>query len=302
MLRILNIACVTGNSIQDNEILENYAGWDKGQIKAKTGISKRYISDCSSEELALKAIDKLKITADLSDIDLIISVTNTPQTFFPTISNFVHSELGLSETCKCLGINSGCTGFVEAFELVSLYFSHKNYSKALIITYDTYTHFLHHKDISTRALFSDGASAALIVKDPKYHKIVESKISTACDTQQSLIFKRQTNNIMMKGSEVFVFGLKYVKRDLEDMSTRNPGALIILHQAGKVMLDALKKILDKGSTIPTNFEDYGNLVSTSIPCLLSENLKLFNKSDTVIMSGFGVGLSSHSLLLKKFDH
>ncbi len=299
MLHIQDIATAIGSKVQNNKTLESIAGWDEGQIELKTGIKKRFISDSSSEELALKAINILREKNDLTNVDLIISVTNTPKVYFPTISNFVHSILGLNKKCKCLGINSGCTGFVEAYEMVSLYFNSESYSKALIITYDTYTHYLDNEDISTRALFSDGAAATLIVKDKNYHSIVESIISTATETTDCLTFNRDSNIIKMKGSEVFTFGLKYVKKDLKIMADKNKSSLIILHQAGKVMLDGLKRVIDKDSEVPCNYQEYGNLVSSSIPCLLSENLYKFNNSSTVIMSGFGVGLSSHTLLLKK---
>ena len=205
MIKISDIATALGSNIQENQTLENIAGWDSGKILEKTGISRRFISDCSSEQLALDALDKLESRNDLSEIDLIISVTNTPQTFFPTISNFVHTKLNLNENCKCLGINSGCTGFVEAYELVSLYFSQNISSKALIITYDTYSHFLDHEDISTRALFSDGASISLIDKDENHHKIIDSKVSTATNSTESLTFREETNRIVMKGSEFSIW-------------------------------------------------------------------------------------------------
>lgn len=299
MIKIKDIATALGSNIENNQALEDIAGWDSGKILKKTGIEKRYISACSSEKLAFNALEKLKSRNDLSEIDLIISVTNTPQTLFPTISNFAHTTLDLNENCKCLGINSGCTGFVEAYELVSLYFSNNMSSKALIITYDTYSQFLEHEDISSRALFSDGAAISFLVKDENFHKIIDTKVSTAKNSNESLIFKKETNRIVMKGSQVFTFGLKYVKKDLQNMVLKYPESLVILHQAGKVMLDGLMKVIGDGSYMPCNYHKYGNLVSSSIPFLLSENLEEFNDSGSIIMSGFGVGLSSHTLVLKK---
>lgn len=299
MIKIVDIATALGSIIQHNQTLEKIAGWESGKIIQKTGISRRYIAECSAEELAINALKKLKTRNDLSEIDLIISVTNTPQILFPTISNFAHTILDLNENCKCLGINSGCTGFVEAYELVNLYFKNNLSSKALIITYDTYSHFLDHEDISTRALFSDGAAVSLLAKDPTYHKIVDTKVSTAKNLNESLIFKKETNRIIMKGSEVFTFGLRYVKKDLQNMASKYPKSLVILHQAGKVMIDGLMKVVGEGALTPCNYKKYGNLVSSSIPFLLYENLAEFNNSKSIIMSGFGVGLSSHTIVLSK---
>jgi 3-oxoacyl-[acyl-carrier-protein] synthase III len=103
----------------------------------------------------------------------------------------------------------------------------------------------------------------------------------------------------MKGSEVFTFGLKFVKKDLQNMSSKYPESLVILHQAGKVMLDGLMKVIGEDALIPCNFKKHGNLVSSSIPFLLYENLEEFNNSKSIIMSGFGVGLSSHTIVLSK---
>lgn len=67
----------------------------------KTGIKTRYISteDETAEFLALKAarqIDKEKI----ADCDLIISVSKTQSNYFPTITHYLHSELGLDQRVK----------------------------------------------------------------------------------------------------------------------------------------------------------------------------------------------------------
>ena len=298
MIRFVDFKLALGETIFGNEVIENEAGWERGQVKLKTGINERFISSKSSEDLAYKAIKKIKSNEWVREVDLVISVTNTPTTIFPNFSNYAHSFLNLKEDCKCLGLNSGCTGFVEALELVSFYFEN-GYKKALIITYDTYTHFLSKSDYSTRTLFSDGASVSLLEKDKKQWKIELSKISTALHSQNNLIMEKKNNTIQMKGTSVFTFGIKHVKKDLIELISTAPNSICILHQAGKVMLEALIKSLPKNILVPVNYSGYGNLVSTSIPCLMMENFQLINNQKSMVMSGFGVGLSSHSLLLKK---
>lgn len=298
MIKFIDFKIVLGEKKIDNKTIENEAGWDKGQVKLKTGINQRFVSSNSSENLAYKAIEKIKTNKWIKDVDLVISVTNTPTVLFPNFSNYAHSFLGLEENCKCLGLNSGCTGFVEALELVSFYFNN-GAKKALIITYDTYTHFLSNSDYSTRTLFSDGASVTLLKKDIKQWKIKLSKISTAPNTQNSLVMEKKLNTIRMKGPSVFTFGIKSVKKDINKILSNYPNSLCFFHQAGKVMLDALIKSLPNNTVVPTNYPRYGNLVSTSIPCLMKENYKLINNNKIMVISGFGVGLSSHTLVLSK---
>ena len=52
------------------------------------------------------------------------------------------------------------------------------------------------------------------------------------------------------------------------------------------MLNNLIKSLPNNATIPINYPNYGNLVSTSIPCLMMENYKLINNNNSMIISGF----------------
>lgn len=298
MIRFVDFKLALGKTIVENEIIEDEAGWERGQVKLKTGINKRFISSQSSEYLAYEAIKKIKSHEWIREVDLVISVTNTPTTVFPNFSNYAHSFLNLKEDCKCLGLNSGCTGFVEALEIINFYFQN-GYKKALIITYDTYTHFLSKSDYSTRTLFSDGASVSLLERDITQWKIELSKISTASNSQSNLIMEKKYNTIQMKGTSVFAFGLKYVKKDVKELISIAPNSICIFHQAGKVMIEELIKSFSKNILVPVNYSKYGNLVSTSIPCLMMENLELINSQKSMVMSGFGVGLSAHSLLLKK---
>ena len=298
MIRFVDFKLALGEVIIDNDVIEDEAGWEKGQIELKTGIIKRFTTSESSEYLAYEAIKKIKNNKWIKNVDLIISITNTPSIIFPNFSNYAHSFLNLKEHCKCLGLNSGCTGFVEALELVNFYFQN-GYKKALIITYDTYTRFLSKSDYSTRTLFSDGASVSLLERDNAQWKIELSKISTASNSQGDLIMEKKSNTIQMKGTSVFTFGIKHVKKDINELILNEPNSICIFHQAGKVMLEGLIKSLPKDILAPVNYSNYGNLVSTSIPCLMMENFELINNQKSMIMSGFGVGLSSHSLLLKK---
>lgn len=298
MIRFVDFKLALGETIIENKIIEDEAGWDRGQVKLKTGIKKRFTSSRSSEYLAYEAIKKIKNNKWTKNIDLVISVSNTPSISFPNFANYAHSFLNLKVDCKCLGLNSGCTGFVEALELVNFYFKF-GYKKAIIITHDTYTQFLSKSDFSTRTLFSDGASVSLLEKDNKQWKIKLSKISTASNSQNNLLMEKKSNKIYMKGTSVFTFGIKYVKKDIKELILNSPNSICIFHQAGKVMIEGLKKSLPKNVLVPVNYSKYGNLVSTSIPCLMKENFKLIDNQKSMIISGFGVGLSSHSLLLKK---
>ena len=300
MINIDQISCYLGSIIESNEDIESLVGWSSADVFKKTGIKTRYISteDETAELLALKAIrqiDKEKIV----DCDLIVSVSNTQSNDFPTIAHYVHSELGLDRRVKCIGINAGCTGFVDAIEIVYSLFCSGFYSKAAIVNADTYSKFLNNER-STRTLFSDGALVTIVTKDSRGFQIKNKISSSAVGTYKNLIKTEFEGKrvIKMNGPKVLQFAMNTVKRDLLDLIDTKQDYILFPHQAGKLVLDTLERKLPKNIKIFKNYSDYGNLVSASIPNLIRENLDELNHK-SIIISGFGVGLSHNALLLEK---
>jgi 3-oxoacyl-[acyl-carrier-protein] synthase III len=288
-----------GSIIESNEDISELVGWSAHEISAKTGIKKRYISHDSesSESLALKAVSDINVD-ELNSCDLIISVTNTQLVDFPSIAHYVHSKLGLKENIKCIGINAGCTGFVDALEIAYSYFQSNFSSKALIINSDTYSKFLGHER-STRTLFSDGASATIVEKDLGGF-YMEKKIHSSVPGTYDYLIKQKISNetrIIMDGPQVLKFAMGTVLKDLKSIIPQSE-CVLFPHQAGKLVLDLIQKKVPKNVKICLNYENYGNLVSASIPNLIHDNFDKL-ESDIIIFSGFGVGLSHNCLLFKK---
>ena len=73
--------------------------------------------------------------------------------------------------------------------------------------------------------------------------------------------------------------------------------MFFMHQGSKFILDTLEKRLNIFGKVPTNLENQGNTISSSIPLLLEKYIhtKELNK---IVISGFGVGLSWASAILK----
>ncbi len=300
MITIEQITCYLGSIIESNEDIESLVGWSSEDVFKKTGIKTRYISakNETAEYLALKAvqqIDKEKI----SGCDLIVSVSNTQSNDFPTIAHHVHSELCLDQRVKCIGINAGCTGFVDAIEIVYSLLDSSFYSKAIIINADTYSKFLNNER-STRTLFSDGALVTIVTKDSSGFKIKNKISSSVAGTYENLIKKEFDGErlIKMNGPKVLQFAMGIVQKDLLELIDENEEYVLFPHQAGKLVLDTLERKLPKNIKIYKNYADYGNLVSASIPNLMRENLDGLNHK-RIIISGFGVGLSHNALVLEK---
>ena len=101
----------------------------------------------------------------------------------------------------------------------------------------------------------------------------------------------------MNGPAVVEFTLRHVIPILKKYS-KNCG-LLFSHQGSKIVIEKIKKSLNNKITIPQNLSKYGNLVSTSIPVLINENLKNLKKQKNFTICGFGVGLSVSLINFKK---
>mgnify|MGYP001284027420 CR=1 FL=1 len=304
MLKINEIVSSLGSIVESNTEIESLVGWDAQDILKKTGIEKRYIAnnDESAESLALQAIKKINLSK-IKECDLILSVSNTQHNDFPTIAHYVYCELGIDTKIKCLGFNSGCTGFVDAIELVYSFFNSGFSEKAIIINADTYSKYVHDTDRSTRTIFSDGALVTMVSKDIKGYRITNKSFSCSQSSYEHLIKKEFDGKRMIKmnGPKVLQFSMLNVAKDILELIKPDEEYTLFPHQAGKLVLDVLERKLPKNIKIFKNYPKFGNLVSASIPNLMKENFNEIHNKNKIIISGFGVGLSHNAILLESND-
>lgn len=297
MLKIKKITKKLGSIVEYNKDIEALVGWPAEEILKKTGIQKRYISNKNENSLtlAIGAVEEFDLI-DLKGCDLIISVTNTPHFDFPNISNFIHSHFSFDKKVNCLGLNAGCTGFVDALEIVDSYFQTNLSNKALIINSDTYSKFLNDKR-STRTLFSDGATATIVEKAEDGLKNIKNTFTSLQNSQKSLYkISNDSDGINMDGPKVMQFAIGTVLKDILEIIPEKK-CTFFPHQAGKLVLDIFSKKLPNNIDLMLNYKNYGNLVSASIPNLICENMEKINQ-EYVLFSGFGVGLSHKAILFK----
>lgn len=287
---------------EKNLLLDKKFKKQNGFYQKVTGIIERRVSNKieTTEYMAIKAVNKL-IKRKIK-ISHIISVTNTPSILFPSLAHHVFSFFSkfLPKNVHCVGLNAGCSGYVDALILASELLS-KTKGKILIVTSDNYTKYISKSDKSILPLFGDGATASIVSNSNGL--IISSKYSeTVPKTINDLCFTKIENNylIKMNGPEVLLFTIKNVIPKLKNIIKKNKTNLLFLHQPNKIVLDRIEKSLNKKNYIlPRNYEKIGNTVSSSIPILISQNWKLFKKFRNILIAGFGVGLTHSYILLKK---
>ena len=305
---------------ENNESLKlDNPDWDMSKISDKTGIFTRSISlaDQTAVDLAFEAGSRLlKDSPCNEDIDLVVLVTQSPDYVLPTSACILQDRLKLSKKCMAFDINLGCSGFIYALSIVGSLIESGVAKKGLILCSDTYTKYIDKNDRTCRPIFSDGASATLLVGSDS-NKVGPFALGTDGSGYDKLIVKeggaRKPNigtnsrhgTLEMRGADVFLFTLNAVpicmnelldksKLDIEDID------LFVFHQASQLVLENLMRTmsLDEDKVF-INLKDIGNTVSASIPIALkdAETQGRLKNGDTVMLIGFGVGLSWGATLI-----
>lgn len=299
MIKFKEIQVYLGSCTEENKSIEEDVGWNEGQIYEKTGIASRTISSFEEDTELLAARSSQKLKSSLAEINLVVSVTNTPNKTFPGISNTIHSFLGLDESCHCISINAGCSGYVDALRIAYSEIYRNHSSKVLIVTSDTYSKHISKDNRSIRPLFGDGSSCTLVEYEKNGFTLENESYFSKKDSQDVLCMTK--NEIFMDGPKVLSFGITNVIPQVKKIIDQLPceKAILIPHQAGRIMLERVKKSVDNKVKILENYTHSGNLVSTSIPNAIYQSKIQLNDYKTLIFVGFGVGLASSILVFTK---
>ncbi|MDH5571368.1 MAG: ketoacyl-ACP synthase III [Gammaproteobacteria bacterium] len=294
--------------------------WDMLKILDKTGIYKRALSTEgeTAVDLAFEAGKKLfEGISNHEEIDLLILVTQSPDYVLPTSACILQDRLGLSKNCMAFDINLGCSGFVYALSVAGGLIESGVANKGLILCADTYSKYIGKNDRTCRPIFSDGAAATLVERcdtdsmgpfefgtDGSGHEHLIVKHSGARGGDS--VIDSGHGTLEMHGSDVFLFTMRVVPQCINNLLNRTGHSLehidlFVFHQASKLVIENIIRTmsLDK-SKVFTNFENIGNTVSASIPIALkdADAQGRLKEGDTVMLIGFGVGLSWGATLIR----
>lgn len=272
----------------------------------------------SVSDLALNAVADLQRKNPKfcpSEIDCLVFVTQNPDYKLPTTANIIQHELGIPSTALCFDINQGCSGFVLGLNTILSIMNLNNLQKGLLITADAYSKVINQNDKNTVPLFSDGATAILMDAQSK-GKVLSWDWGSDGSGKGNLIVElggsrmptSSTNfkpKLFLNGREIFSFAVKNVPdsvhRCIENakISLKEIDA-VVLHQASFYVVDAIRKKLGiDEEKCPFVLQDIGNTVASTLPMALNELSKTRDwEGKTVILSGFGVGYSWGTVLVR----
>jgi 3-oxoacyl-[acyl-carrier-protein] synthase-3 len=307
--------------------------WDMKNVEVKSGVVQRHIAADTETafDLAAKAVDKLFASGEheKNEIDAIIFCTQSPDYIMPSNAFLLHDYLDLKEEVLAFDFNLACSGYIYGLALARSLIISGTAHNVLLATGDTYSKYINNKDRSARVLFGDGATVSLITATEddegifdvmlatsgKHHKKfyipaggcrLPSCDETSIEQSDASGNVRSADDIYMDGMAVWSFIQSTVPKQIKALLSRNSLDVksidqYVFHQASKLTLDSLVRALKLDpDRVFIDLANTGNLVSSSVPVALKRALLQgkIKSGSTVLISGFGVGLSWGSMLIK----
>ncbi len=258
---------------------------------------------------------------EIEDMDCIVCATATPVQAIPCNAALLHERLAKGLDIPAFDVNSTCTSFVTALDVLSCMTEMGRYRRVLIVSGDMASAALNPAQRESYELFSDGAAACVLTAAAEEDcGILYSRQKTwsegAHDTEirgggSALpVFSMEEGNrpdyyFDMKGSRI----LKLCARKLPDflnLCLREAGVrredidLVVPHQASRALDVMMPRLGFPKGTYVNRVSCYGNLISASIPYALCETAEegRLQRGHLVLLIGTAAGLTCNFMLLR----
>ena len=321
-VQVVSTGSYLPDQIVTNADLQAKFGYDPAWIEQRTGIlARRYVSEGQATsdlciEAARRAIRNGRV--DARDIDLVVIGTFTPDYQCPTTANLVQEALGID--APAMDLHAACSGFVYALVTAAQYVATGNSRLALVIGGDCNSRIVNPLDQKVAPLFGDGAGAVLLSRGDAHQGLICYQLGS--DGGGGCMLDRQAGGsrkpithealdagqqfLQMDGRNVFKWAVRAVTDSIE-VVMRKTGlsphdvSLYLLHQANiRIINNVAEQLAIPVEKMFNNLQDYGNTSGGSIPIALDEACQAgkVSRGDTLLISGFGAGLSWGTCLFR----
>jgi 3-oxoacyl-[acyl-carrier-protein] synthase III len=289
------------------DLQKQFGAEEIAKVAKSTGIRAfRQVDEQTSADLCVAAVRELEKAAglDVTTVDGLIFVSQTPDYLMPATGVVLQHRLGLPQSAITFDINSGCAGYVHGLYLAASLLAGSGLQRVLLLAGDTSTRLVHPEDRALRVLFGDAGSATLIEQDANA-KPMSFVMGTDGGGAESLIvpgrgfrnpqpLTRNPQFLHMDGIEVMNFGLREVPPTIDAVLAQHGWSKdqvdeFVLHQANAIMLQFItRKMGVPAAKVPVVMQETGNTGPASIPLAIA--VRGAGRPRTVLC-GFGVGLT-----------
>ena len=308
------------SKIVTNEDLARQVATSDAWIRERTGIRQRHIAadDEKTADLALNAARAALAKADMrvSDIDLIVLATTTPDSTFPATAARVQAGLGMTHGAA-FDVQAVCAGFVYALGIADNFLKLGQARAALVIGAETFSRLLDWNDRSTSVLFGDGAGAVVLraenARNGPHERGIMSTHLHSDGRFYDLLYvdggpstTGTTGHVRMSGPEVFRHAVVKLAEVVDEALGANGLTAadidwLVPHQANKRIIDGTAKKLGlPESKIILTVAEHANTSAASIPLALAAGCAdgRIKPGQLVLVEAIGGGLSWGSSIIR----
>lgn len=295
----------------------------KNILKFGNQIRYRVSEEETQLKLAVEACKKTLNSAgmDIKEIDCIVSASAVGIQPIPCTAALIHEQIAMGTGIPALDINTTCTSFITALDIMSYLVDSGRYKNVLIVSSEVGSLALNPEQKESYELFSDGAAAVIIEKS------LEEDTGIICSMQKTWSEGARSTEIRgglsnyhpknysnstkeeymfdMKGKTILSLSLKYLPEMLKEFLEKNninssEIDMVIPHQASSAMPLIMQKLKITKDKFINIVSEYGNMVSVSVPftlCKALEENKII-KGDRILLIGTAAGLTTNMLYMQ----
>lgn len=324
MAKISGVGHYIPERVLTNNDLEKMVDTNDEWIVSRTGISERRIvaEGEATSHMSVNAINELLETTntEVSEIDVIIVGTVTPDRFFPSTACIIQEKIG-AKNCWGFDLSAACSGFVFGLNTASRFVESGAYKKIIVVGVDTMSSIMNYKDRNTCILFGDGAGAVLVEPSAEEGFGIIDSLSSIDGSGAEYLYMPAGGSEKPASHETVDADEHYLHQDgkkvyidavrgMADISIRileknglngEDIDLFIPHQANKRIIDSTAKRLKiDSSKVVINIGSYGNTTAGTIPLGIYDAVQdgRLKKGYVTVLAAFGAGYTLGSTLLK----
>ncbi len=326
-IRIAGMAgCVPPKIVNNRENARKLGDRTVDRIIDQTGVEQMHktLPEQTAGDLGYLAASYLleKLDVAKKEIGAIVMVTGSPDYIFPGTSYVLHKRLQMPEDCMCMDINLQCSGFVYGIHVGSSLLQTMRHKYLLLVVAEAFKNddvMLRNKPDNSLAVLSGDAGTAVLLeraencgeistdlfsKGEDYRMMIRMGMARGYGipnevTEWSDGKERSVYDPFMDGMNTFGFSTRKAPEAIncfmkEHGTTKNTYDLLVLHQANKMIVNRIVKILGwDEEKAPLSIAKYGNTSCASIPVTIIDKYGDSNESTEkkIIACGFGSGCS-----------
>ena len=321
-VQILASGSYVPEKVVTNHDLAEQCNTDPEWVEQRTGIrERRHVAPGqATSHLCIEAARRAMRAARVSpeEIDLLVVGTFTPDFLCPSTACLVQDALGI--TAPDMDLQAACSGFMYSLVTAAQFVASGNSKLALVIGGDANSRIIDPTDKRIAPLFGDGAGAVLLTagdahqgllcyqlgSDGSGGNLLDRPCGGSLNPSSKENLAEGQHFLRMDGRSVFKWAVRALTDTIE-LVLNNSGLsvhdvdLFLIHQANiRIINYAIEQLGIPPEKVLNNLHKYGNTSAGSIPIVMDEAFRegRINRGDTVLMSGFGAGLTWGTALFR----